>query len=357
MTQPNADTIRLWPGWFKGDFHAHTNHSDGWLTPPQLLAHARDCGLDFFTSTDHNLISAHDQFGDHPDMLIIRGVEVTMRYGHFNVFGLNEHADWLDTLPTTREAYTAHMQTGETTYTPTELMQITKKAGLYNSVNHPLLEPWEWRDGDTDLRYVDFLEIWNDPTWPDNDIGNPEAIALWTRLLNAGHRLTAIGGTDLHDIRPKPQPDGTIIAGDRLNQPTTYVYAPELSTNGIMIGLKNRHAYVTMEPEIAFGLTIGDQTAMLGDDLGNATGTATLQASTHGTGTLTLQLLRNGDIISAATATNAVCLQHTITLDGTTPAWFRIDIRDSHNNFLAVSNPIFTGTPIEPTDNRIGAFL
>jgi hypothetical protein len=348
---------RLWPSWYRGDFHAHTNHSDGSLTPPQLLAEARTRQLDFFSSTDHNIISAHDQFGDHADMLIIPGVEVTMAYGHFNVFGMTERPDWFDSLPTTKEAYTLHMRTGETRYTPTELMKITRDAGLYNSINHPLLVPWAWLDRATDLRLVDFLEIWNDPSWPENAAANPQAVAMWTRWLNAGYRITAIGGTDFHHARAKVQPDGSIVEADRLNKPTTYVFATELSGNAIMAALKQRRAYMTMGPEVAFGMTVGDKTAMVGDDVADTAGVATLQTTVHGTGVLTAQLVRNGEIVCEASGQDGVRLQLTTQLDGETSAWFRIDVRDENGRYLAVTNPIFSGAMIVPTDHRYGAFL
>lgn len=348
--------IRPWSGWYRGDFHAHTNHSDGTLTPPQLLTEARNRQLDFFASTDHNLITAHDQFGDHADMLIIPGVEVTMKYGHFNVFGLTKHFDWLDTLPTTLEAYAHHMRTGETTHTPNELLAMTRAAGLYNSINHPMLPPWAWLDEETDLRLVDFVEIWNDPTWPDNDWGNPLAVEMWTRWLNAGHRITAIGGTDFHNPNLKAQADGSFVEGDRLDSPTTYVYAPELSGNGIMAGLKQRRAYMTMQPQVAFGMKVGEQTAMMGDDVEDAMGVATLQTTVRGTGALTAQIIRNGEIICETSGRDQLHLRLMTQLDGTTAAWFRVDVRNHNGDYLAVTNPIFSGDAVAPEAHHFGAF-
>ena len=68
-------------------------------------------------------------------------------------------------------------------------------------INHPLLTPWEWRDADTMLDHLDALEIWNDPTWPDNAWANPGAVDYWTRLLNAGYRITALDGAVLAEER------------------------------------------------------------------------------------------------------------------------------------------------------------
>ena len=45
--------------WLAGDLHAHTVHSDGALTVPELAVLAVERGLDFLAITDHNTISHH----------------------------------------------------------------------------------------------------------------------------------------------------------------------------------------------------------------------------------------------------------------------------------------------------------
>src|ERR1700690_901255 len=45
--------------WLAGDLHAHTVHSDGSATVPELAAMAAGKGLDFLAVTDHNTISHH----------------------------------------------------------------------------------------------------------------------------------------------------------------------------------------------------------------------------------------------------------------------------------------------------------
>lgn len=45
-------------GWLvlEGDFHAHTRFSDGFLSPPELVLHARRRGLHVLAVTEHNLV-------------------------------------------------------------------------------------------------------------------------------------------------------------------------------------------------------------------------------------------------------------------------------------------------------------
>src|SRR6266702_2552993 len=52
---PAADGTR----WLAGDLHAHTVHSDGVMSVPELARFAAGRGLDFLAVTDHNTISHH----------------------------------------------------------------------------------------------------------------------------------------------------------------------------------------------------------------------------------------------------------------------------------------------------------
>src|SRR5580658_987711 len=47
--------------WLAGDLHAHTVHSDGVLTVPELARFATERGLDFLAVTDHNTTSHHHE--------------------------------------------------------------------------------------------------------------------------------------------------------------------------------------------------------------------------------------------------------------------------------------------------------
>src|SRR5690349_4669246 len=90
-----ATTYNPARAWYRGDFHAHTNHSDGTHPPRDLAALARREGLDFFAITDHNTTSTYTEFGAEPGVLIIPGIEVTYRAGHYNVFGVVSEESWL----------------------------------------------------------------------------------------------------------------------------------------------------------------------------------------------------------------------------------------------------------------------
>lgn len=339
------------PGWYGGDFHTHTHHSDGALTPPELAALARREGMDFLTITDHNTLAAYPHFGAPADLCIIPGLEVTYSAGHYNVFGLVQPAKWQEAV-TSGPTFINHI---EANLDPDELLAQSAAAGMLNSINHPLLPPWAWLMAETDLRDIHCLEIWNDPSWPDNRVGNPLAVEMWTRWLNAGHRITAIGGSDYH--RPINKP-GTIKPPDRLGSPRTYVYAENLSGAAILDGLRRRQTYVSMGPRVEFNAQHNGISYAIGADLGAQSGTIGLSAHVAPTGRGVAQLLRNGEILlETLLYGEAVSLDTTVELDPTIPVWFRLDVLDGNGMMLAIANPIYAGPTPTPTLNTYGDFV
>ncbi|MCB0113051.1 MAG: CehA/McbA family metallohydrolase, partial [Caldilineaceae bacterium] len=71
-------------GWYRGELHCHTRHSDGHWDVADLVAAARDMGLDFITLTDHNTVSPLGEMaqmgGD--GLLTLGGMELTTFWGH-----------------------------------------------------------------------------------------------------------------------------------------------------------------------------------------------------------------------------------------------------------------------------------
>ncbi len=339
------------PGWYRGDFHCHTHHSDGVLAPPELAQLGRTEKLDFFAITDHNTTNAYGGFGADPGLLIIPGLEVTYKGGHFNVFGIEGEHDWLaqmDTLPAPR---------AEDTYpTLNALMERTAGLGLLNSINHPLLRPWAWEFADTELRHVHCLEVWNDPSWPDNQRDNPRAIKLWTEWLNDGYRITAIGGSDFHRPVPPPNPPKP---PDRLGLPSTFVYAENLSGQAILNALRQRRAWMSMGPRVTFRARLNGATYEIGDDLGQQGGALELTATVSECASPAwAQIVRNGAVIAEAEAADGRAeLRFTTALDPTQPAWYRFDVYDQAGLMLAITNPIYAGLQRTPMRKTFGEFV
>lgn len=344
--------VQAQPGWYRGDFHAHTNFSDGFHAPPQLLELAKSERLDFFAVTDHNTFEAFAHFGVEPGPLIIPGVEVTTREGHFNVFGMEGPLDWLEALWMGRKGALLQGNYG----TVGALLVQAATEGLLTSINHPLLHPWEWRDLATDLRRLHCLEIWNDPSWPDNRQANPETVAMWTRALNAGFRITAIGGSDYH--RPAPKP-GENKPPDRLGLPSTYVFADALSGAAILHALRERRAYVSMGPLVTLQAHKGAATYEIGADLGRVSGSVEWHATvSQAPSQAYVRLVKNGEIIAEVRVEGGdATLRWSSPVDADQPAWYRLDVADQHEQFLAITNPIFVGPRFEPTVQTFGDLL
>ena len=246
------------PGWYTGDFHAHTHFSDGVHPPEELLALAQYEHLDFVSITDHNTVAAHAAIASSP-LPIIRGLEMTLKIGHFNVFGVDDWPDWLDEMLPEKNKHRMEVDWQDAN----GMMARCKAEGWLISINHPLLPPWDWKHPDTQLGYLDAIEIWNDPTWSDNAWANPAAVDYWSRLLNDGYRITALGGTDYHYPETKP---GSYKP--RISLPRTTVYAENLSAAAILQAVRQRRAYVSMgDTKLTFAAHHKGQAYTIGADL------------------------------------------------------------------------------------------
>jgi hypothetical protein len=322
--------------WYSGDFHAHTSASSDGEYPPKLLVEiARVEGLDFLSITDHNTIRGLTKLGDDLDFLVIPGMEFTLDRGHFNVFGVKESHTWLE-----------QVGNGETVAplpdryaTISELLAHTAGEGLLNSINHPLLHPWHWQFSTTNLGFVHCVELWNDLYWPGNKFANPKTVDLWTNWLNAGFRVTAIGGSDYH-YPPKPELG---LPGERLTQPTTYVYAENLSAASVMEGVRKGRVYITKGPKIELLMKMDGKSFNLGDNLNNQAGVLDIVASIdHSPNPVILHLIKNGKILSTHQAHGPQAnFELQLQVDPTNPAWIRLEVLDIHWEILTITNPIF----------------
>ena len=339
-------------GWYRGDFHVHTNFSDGFHSPAELVEVARSEGLDFLVITDHNTVEAYPRFGKVSDILIIPGIEITLKEGHFNVFGLEGEFDWLSDVC----VWPARLPYLTGPYNmPTQLMHHTGAQGLLNSINHPLLSPWDWLDHEADLRNVHCLEIWNDPSWPDNKWANPQAVDMWTQWLNAGYRTTAIGGSDYHRPQPKPGEDKP---AERLGLPSTWVYAEELSGAAILAGVSQGRVYITMGPTVNFQAAVNDTSYDIGADLGELEGEIKFRATVSHQSPVQAQMIKNGDVIAQVSLKEGSgVLRYNENFTLTHSAWYRLDVLDQDLQILAVTNPIFVGSPRKPSVLRYGDFI
>jgi hypothetical protein len=228
---PNVDIADRKPakrngksGWYKGDLHCHTVHSDGLNTVQEIVGNAIERGLDFLAVTDHNTTTHHAELLrlSHLPITLIPGEEITTYWGHANTWGLREWVDF-------RCADAAAMRAVQ--------RFVLQKGGLI-SVNHPksVGPPWLFEGWSG----YPCMEVWQAP-WR---FYNWESLERWDDRLRAGERIVAVGGSDVHSIAPKPprHPHG-------LGNPCTYVYAEAGPTEeGILEGIRKGHVFVTDDP-------------------------------------------------------------------------------------------------------------
>jgi hypothetical protein len=281
-----AATSQKGAGWYKGDLHCHTVHSDGEDSLADLVAAARNRGLDFLGITEHNTVShlASLPTLSTPDLVLLAGEEITTYSGHANVWGIRS---WVDFRCTTVQ------EIGQ-------VIEIAHRQGALFSVNHPKQEgpPWGFGFG-SDLNF-DCLEVWQAPFW----VSNYQSLALWDSLLRQGRRVVGVGGSDLHRLgtpeAPSPYPLAT---------PTTWVYASALTPAAILDGIRRGHVAITADvsgPSLEFSAHAGlpdaaGEEALMGDDLVvPAGGAASFTARVRGGQGRLLQLVCPAGVVFTA---------------------------------------------------------
>lgn len=343
-------------GWYRGDFHVHSNFSDGVLPPAMLVEIAKSEGMDFFALTDHNVIDGLQELVPDPDILIIPGLEVTLQIGHFNVYGIRGWHDWMEDIYV--YPYDDDLAWGKDRPPIKEIFIRASRQGLINCIAHPLREPWGWLDDQTNLNYVHCIEVCNCPGAPESDLGTPKAIRLWTELLNIGYRMTALGGSDYHRPVPSPLYTGSHTR-ESIGWPTTYVYAEELSSNAILSAVMRRRVYVSLGPEVSFQAEVNGKVYDIGQDIGPLEGginfTAIVSKCPEGS---CVQIVRNGEVVAEGSVTDGEArLLYSDTTKFSQSNWYRLDLYDSNGAMLAITNPIFVGRRKHPQIQTYGEAL
>ncbi|MBV7518413.1 CehA/McbA family metallohydrolase [Ensifer sp. ENS12] len=213
--------VRKGAGWYRGDLHCHTFHSDAAGSPELLHAAARQAGLDFLAVADHNTITQRRYFHPHSsaDLVFIRAMEITTAVGHANVFGVD---DWIDFRMTRPE----HAHT---------LERLVHERGGLLSINHdkPTI-PWDY-----DLPKIDCMEVWQSHWLAWNWV----SLERYQQRLASGLKISAIGGSDFHQPA-RLMPEGPLV----LARPTTVLFLEELSEEAVLGAMKSGHCYVTEGP-------------------------------------------------------------------------------------------------------------
>ena len=304
------------PGWYRGDLHLHSVHSDGSWTPEQIVSGARAEGLDFMVSTEHNTTTANDIWGRHArrDLLIIAGEEITTRGGHFNALGLRP-GQWID-----------WRYRPEDGVLPRFLRQIHRVGGLAVA-NHPYcpFKGCDWRFG---YAGIDAIEVWNGPWTFDDGL----AVQTWDALLRLGLDTLVTGGaSDSH--RP----------GQVIGLPQTVVGARALSRGAILDGIRAGRSYVAESSSVGLELEAASSTgsAGLGERLtAPADAPVRFRLRVRGAaGTIATWHTSKGN--QATVPVTSADERLTFVTTAEAARYVRVEIRRPDATMVALTNPVF----------------
>lgn len=321
LDSPNASIAPRPDGWYRGELHCHTVHSDGDSEPAAVIAAAAALGLDFLAITDHNNITHLMELaalGPQP-LILIPGYEVTTYGGHWNVWGPET---WVDFRVNSAE----DMQ---------RALAFAAEHVYLSSCNHPRQygPMWEYRD----VQGYHCVEVWNGP-WR---LFNSESLAFWEARLRQGQRLVAVGGSDSHYLLKEHHA--------RIGLPTTWIYCPGPPTpRSLLEGLRAGHAFISAGPQ-GPQLYLDANGVMMGDVLHLPDGAA-LDVQVRVTGGRGLKL----ELHSGGGCLYTVPVEHdeqsfTLSLSDQHPGYLRAQLTEADGDdkiLHALTNPIYleTGT-------------
>jgi hypothetical protein len=311
-------------GWYRGDLHVHTVHSDGSQTQPQALAAAQAAGLDFIGSSEHNTSSAQLTWGKYvpADFLVIPGEEVTTRAGHWLAAGLPAklpNGTWIDWRYRPEDGKLARFA------------QQARDAGGLVVAAHPFIpvDSIRWDFGYDD---VDAIEVWNGPWSGVNAFANGRTVTQWHDLLTQGVFKPAVGNSDSHNT------------GQQIGVAQTVVRAEALSVDAIMTGYRLGHSWITgsSDVDLEFIATLDDVVGECGDTVPSGAGDeVAVHLAVSGVptgGTATLIGPGTAKYGTATTDADGVLVIDAVVAGGT--AFVRAEIKQG-STMVALTNPIF----------------
>lgn len=340
--------------WYAGDFHTHTGHSDGFgcknikgergpCQVYQIVEAATRYNLDFVGIADHNTVSHHQDMTIiqplYPDLLLLRGVELTTYFGHANIFGTSEPIDF---------------RLGHEQWSFLDVQDEVERLGATVSLNHPGRETGAtctgcgWNAPNTAYDRLQVIEIING-TNVENEIAG---IPFWQNLLDKGYKITGIGGSDDH---------GAGFGSAHPGIPTTMVYAPELSEKSLLESVKKGNVYLKTKgpdgPSLDWRIESGEKEWLMGMNIPKKI----IESDQYNVNKLKLSIeveheeLQTVEIIYNNQLLDLGCVEDKQTsnlgthkwscqLPDLESGWIRLNLRDkATQEITVVSNPIYLG--------------
>ena len=346
--------IRAVAGWYRGDLHSHSGQSDARCR--SLAGRAAGCppfytfqeaaahGLDVVALTDHNVTSHFIEMGylqPHFDtLLLMPGRELTTRDGHANLLG-----------------YMGPLETGigqPGAETVDALLGSAHATGGFVTINHPSRPTGEdclgcgWAVRDTDYHHVDAIEVVNGgstiETPGDREAAITRQVRYWETLLDAGHRLVGVAGSDNHDPL---QYRGSSPIGPQaaIGSIATVIHADALSQGAILRGLRSGRVFVDLAEGRGRVLDLtarrGDAVAAMGGTLPRGTGAIAAVAHVEGVAGGRLALVIDGVEQGGSPVIAGDTADVTLRLPRGAKRWFRVDVRHPDGRWWLIGNPVY----------------
>jgi len=333
--------LKAGPGWYRGDLHMHTQHSDG--SCPSRTGKRIPCplfrtteaaaarGLDFVAVTDHNSSAHFQDLAElqpyYDDLLLIPGREVTTFHGHANVLGMTAPLDFQLGSPRAPDL--------------SRILDQVEAAKALISINHPGQPSGEtcmgcgWTAA-TDFARIPAIEAINGT----NATGPLSGIPFWEKRLNEGHRITAVGGSDNHDA--------TLGERRSIGVPTTVVHADNLSQDAILAAIRAGHVFVDTQGSrdrlLEMTARVAGRSAQMGDRITAPKG-EDLRIEVHVQGASGGKVVLRTDpglapIDPLAISDNDARLQIALRADGARH-WIRADVLSPDGGLWLLGNPIY----------------
>ncbi|MGI9293869.1 MAG: CehA/McbA family metallohydrolase [Pseudomonadales bacterium] len=317
---------RRGPGWYTGDLHGHTFHSDGQFSPTEYLRLAHQRGYDFVSLTDHNTYSAVPELKElaGESITVIGGVELTTFHGHALALGLDGWTEW-------------RVKDGSTMSGIAEALQNSGRLYVIahpKSEGHPFCTGCRWAYSDMLPGPARHIEIWN-REWATRS-HNEGALHMFYAWLNQGLRMVATAGTDTH----RPVPETYRIAANR-------VFAEDNTQEALLQALCLGKNYITCGPNLSLNAESTDGAAA---EIGDVISSGRLRITCGwnagefrgGISQLHARLIRQGKEIDRwACATSVDAVVETLADPG---SWFVLELRDESGGIYGLTNPVYVGS-------------
>jgi hypothetical protein len=190
--------------WYKGNFHCHSRKSDGRATVEQVAKFYRFSGFDFLGISDHNVLTAVEEYCHIVGILGIPCCEFTSQTTNCHVLGIDVTNSIVPELEGHRPA--ASMQ-GFSVDESRKIMTLQEGVDKINKnggiavLCHPFWKwAYNWRIASAvrDWRFFELCNAAPNCNGYPAPAGSP-GDEFWDKLLSSGRRVYGIASDDAHE--------------------------------------------------------------------------------------------------------------------------------------------------------------